>query len=141
MSILHLKTISLLAAIWLGLGSFAVIASTAAPLQLSGKNEVPPVITTATGKSIILVASDGSVSGHISTSGLTGTMAHVHMGAKGSNGPPIITLIKGEKGQWMVPAGAKLSAEQLKAFNAGGLYINVHSKVHADGAIRGQLSN
>jgi hypothetical protein len=38
-----------------------------------------------------------------------------------------------------VPAGAKLDADQLKAYRAGELYVNVHSEAHKPGEIRGQL--
>jgi hypothetical protein len=40
---------------------------------------------------------------------------------------------------YKVPAGAKLDADQLKAFKAGELYINVHSAANPGGEIRGQL--
>ncbi len=134
------KTTRLFAAIVLGLSGSIAAADMATPLQLSGKNEVPPVTTEAMGSSMIVVASDGSVSGDITTTGMTGTMAHIHMGASDSNGPPIVTLTKGDNGQWMVPADTKLNAEQLKAYQAGGLYVNVHDAAHPNGAVRAQLN-
>ncbi len=140
MNTLHTKTTALFAAILLGLTGSVMAAAMPAPMQLSGKNEVPPVMTKATGSSMIMIAADGAVTGHITTSGITGTAAHIHMAAMGSNGPPIITLTKGSKGQWMVPPGSKLTAEQLTAYKAGGLYVNVHNKAHMEGAIRMQLS-
>ena len=40
---------------------------------------------------------------------------------------------------YKAPAGAKLNAEQLKAFKSGQLYFNVHSAANPNGEIRGQL--
>jgi hypothetical protein len=114
-------------------------AAWTADVKLSGASEVPPVETTATGMSTIAVAPDGSVSGMVSTSGLEGTMAHIHSGAAGENGPVIVPLAKGADGSWTVPAGAKLTDEQMKRFKAGGLYVNVHSDAHKGGEIRAQL--
>jgi len=39
-----------------------------------------------------------------------------------------------------VPAGAKLTDEQYKDFQAGNLYVNVHSAENKNGEIRGNLS-
>jgi hypothetical protein len=38
-----------------------------------------------------------------------------------------------------VPAGAKFTDAQYKAYKAGDLYYNVHSDAHKGGEIRGQL--
>jgi hypothetical protein len=125
-----------LAAVAFSLAS-AVVA--AAELKLSGDSEVPPVQTTAAGSGTITVSADGSVSGKVDTTGITGTMAHIHHGAAGKNGPVVIPLTKGANGDWSVPAGAKLSPDQLKSYKAGELYVNVHSAAHKDGEIRSQL--
>lgn len=110
-----------------------------AAVKLSGDQEVPPVTTAATGESRISVAADGSVSGAVTTSGVDGTMAHIHLAAAGKNGPVIVPLAKTADGQWSVPAGAKLTPEQLKAYQAGELYVNVHSAANKPGEIRAQL--
>jgi len=119
--------------------SLLVGLAAAADLKLSGDNEVPPVKTMASGSGAITVASDGAVSGSVKTTGVEGTMAHIHMGAAGSNGPVIIPLTKSADGTWSVPAGAKLSDEQMKSYKAGGLYVNVHSEANKGGEIRAQL--
>jgi len=118
---------------------FAGMAS-AADLKLSGANEVPPVSTAASGSGTISVAEDGAVSGSVKTSGVDGTMAHIHVGAAGANGPVIVPLTKGADGTWSVPDGAKLTAEQLAAYKAGKLYVNVHSAANKGGEIRAQLA-
>lgn len=106
---------------------------------LSGAQEVPPVTTSASGTAMIKVADDGAVSGSVKTSGVMGTAAHIHMAAMGANGGVIVPLTKTDDNTWSVPAGAKLSAEQLAAYKAGGLYVNVHSAANKGGEIRAQL--
>jgi hypothetical protein len=108
-------------------------------VKLIGAEETPPVTTSASGTGTITIAADKSVSGTIKTTGIEGTMAHIHVGAPGQSGPPIVTLSKGTDGTWSVPAGSKLSDEQYADFKAGNLYVNVHSAEHKPGEIRAQL--
>jgi hypothetical protein len=117
--------------------SFAMAADI--QVKLVGSEETPPVSTTATGVGTIKIAADKSVSGSVKTTGIDGTVAHIHLGAPGEAGPPIITLTKGENAVWSVPAGSKLSDEQYTSFKSGNLYVNVHSAEHKAGEIRGQL--
>ena len=108
-------------------------------LHLSGAEETPPVTTSASGTGTITVAADKSVTGTVKTVGIEGTVAHIHVGAPGQSGPPIITLNKGADGSWSVPTGSKLTDDQYASFKAGNLYVNVHSAEHKAGEIRGQL--
>ncbi|MDD5240325.1 MAG: CHRD domain-containing protein [Sulfuricella sp.] len=108
-------------------------------ITLSGGNEVPPVVTAATGSGTVMVNSDMTVSGSVMTAGIAGTMAHVHIGAAGANGPVIIPLSRNGDNAWEVPAGAKLTDAQYQAYKAGELYINVHSAANKGGEIRGQI--
>jgi hypothetical protein len=108
-------------------------------LSLTGAEETPPVTTTASGSGTIKIADDKTVSGSIKTVGIDGIAAHIHVGAPGVAGPPIITLEKTADGVWSVPAGAKLTDEQYASFKAGSLYVNVHSAEHKPGEIRAQL--
>lgn len=107
-------------------------------VKLSGAEEVPAVETAATGKGTITIKDDKTVSGTVTTTGVEGIAAHIHLAAPGKNGPPIITLTKTADG-WSVPAGSKLTDEQFASFKAGDLYVNVHSAAHKPGEIRGQL--
>ena len=108
-------------------------------VMLSGGQEVPPVNSSGSGTGTITVGEDKSVSGSVKTTGVNGTMAHIHNGAAGKNGPVIVPLTKDGDGAWTVPPGAKLTDAQYAAFKAGDLYVNVHSAQHQSGEIRGQL--
>jgi hypothetical protein len=131
---------SLLAAVFsIALIGCASISGMPGGVELSGDQEVPPVATSARGNAQITVAADGSVSGSIKTTGVDGTMAHIHIGAAGKNGPVIVPMNKTADGVWSIAPGAKLTAEQLKAYQAGELYVNVHSAANKGGEIRAQL--
>jgi hypothetical protein len=108
-------------------------------VKLAGDQETPPVTTSATGAGIITVNPDKTVKGSVMTTGIEGIAAHIHQGAAGQEGEPIITLTQGANGKWSVPAGAKLSDDQYAAYKAGNLYVNVHSAAHQGGEIRAQL--
>jgi hypothetical protein len=111
----------------------------AADLKLTGDQEVPANTSTAVGTGSITVAADGSVSGSVAAPTIPGTAAHIHVGAVGVNGPVIIPLTGSAGGVWTMPAGAKLTAEQMDAYKAGNLYVNVHTPEHKGGEIRTQL--
>ncbi len=107
-------------------------------VKLTGTEEVPPLNVPGKGSGSFRVAEDGTISGSITTEGVEGTMAHIHRGAKGTNGPVIVPLDK--KGDtYTVPAGRKLSEAQLKDLKAGNLYVNVHTARNKGGEVRGQL--
>jgi hypothetical protein len=128
---------SLMAAALMTSAGIAMAAGT--QVTLSGDNEVPPVETSAEGQGTITISDDMKVSGSVKTTGVEGTMAHIHEAAAGKNGPVIIPLKKGPDGEWMVPPDAKLTDAQYKAYKAGDLYVNVHSEANKGGEIRGQL--
>jgi hypothetical protein len=129
---------ALLAAATLVVGAGSALAKDV-KVSLSGSEETPPVTTSASGTGVIKIAKDKSVSGSIKTTGIDGTVAHIHVGAPGESGPPIITLEKAADGVWSVPVGSKLTDEQYASFKAGNLYVNVHSAEHKPGEIRAQL--
>ena len=108
-------------------------------VSLTGKEEVPAVETAATGTGTITVGADKSISGSVTTKGVEGVAAHIHQAAAGKNGPPIVALEKTGDGVWSVPKGSKLTEEQVAAYKAGELYVNVHSAAHKGGEIRGQI--
>ncbi len=113
--------------------------SGAMKVSLSGAEEVPPVNTDATASGSFRVASDGAITGSISTKGIQGLAAHIHQGAKGTNGPVIVPLTKNGD-SFSVPEGRKLTEAQMQALKAGNLYVNVHSARYKGGEIRAQLN-
>ena len=131
-----------------GLACVAWVGSaTAAPVSfkvpLSGAEQVPPVTTTGKGSAdLTWDPSTRVVTWDITDSGLTGpvTMAHFHNGAEGKNGPVVIWLTqKNTEATGAIKGDATLTPEQAQQFEAGDWYINVHTKDHPAGEIRGQV--
>ena len=117
-----------------------VAAAADVSVLLNGSQEVPAVTTSAAGNARITVGDDMAGSGSVTTTGVDGTAAHIHMAALGKNGPVIIPLTKSGDSGWTVPAGAKLTEAQYAAFKAGDLYLNVHSAANKGGEVRGQIT-
>jgi hypothetical protein len=121
-------------------GAYSSIALSAdVKVALSGDQEVPAVTTAAKGSGTVMIGDDMSVKGSITTTGVAGTAAHIHMAAAGKNGPVIVPMTKSGDAGWTFAPDAKLNADQMKAFKAGDLYVNVHSAANPNGEIRGQL--
>jgi len=120
--------------------AFGVTSATvlAADVKLSGDQEVPAVKSAGAAAGAITIGDDGAVSGSVTATGFTPTAAHIHQAAAGKNGPVIVPFTKdGDK--FSAPAGAKLTPDQMKAYKAGELYVNVHSAANPGGEVRAQL--
>ena len=68
------------------------------------------------------------------------TMAHIHAGAAGKSGDPVVTL-KPDADEYLdgcTPVASEIAAALLA--NPGDYYVNVHTNELPKGAIRGQLS-
>jgi hypothetical protein len=127
------------AAILLVAGCTGMSMGQGTKIALSGSEEVPPVMTSGSGSGTITIGEDRSVSGSVTTTGVSGVAAHIHIGPAGQNGPVIVPLAKTGDSTWSVPAGAKLTEAQYAAYKAGNLYVNVHSPTHKGGEVRAQL--
>jgi CHRD domain len=123
-------------------------ASLAAPasfeVSLTGAQQVPPVDTS--GKGTARLTYDPAtrvVHWTITYEGLSGpvTMAHFHGPAEaGKNAGVQIWLAKqGSAVESPIKGHATLTAEQAQQFAAGEWYINLHTKAHPGGEIRGQV--
>lgn len=109
---------------------------------LSSTQEVAEVSSLATGTGTLSMnPSIGSITGSITTAGMTATAAHIHVGVAGTNGAIIVELARDTAlpDKWNVPPNTVLSPAQQTSFNNGGLYFNVHSASFPTGEIRGQI--
>ena len=130
------------------LGTLALAAPAAA--QFGGPPPPPntgvPLFTTMTGAdgqgriTVVVDPPKGTACYIMNVTGIApATMAHIHRGGAGTDGPPVVTLeapADGSSGGCQ-PIAADL-AQALLA-NPAGFYVNVHNAVFPRGAIRGQL--
>jgi len=126
-----------------GSTTMALAATTSFSVPLTGAQQVPPVETQGSGMAHLTYNSaTREVTWSITFSKLSSapTMAHFHNGAKGANGPVVIWLsTKGQAPTSPFKGNATLTPEQAEQFMAGDWYINLHTKDHPAGEIRGQV--
>jgi len=67
------------------------------------------------------------------------TAAHIHRGAAGVNGPPVITLKQANEGGFKGCTSKSEWREDAIEKNPSGYYVNLHTAEFPNGAIRGQL--
>lgn len=108
-------------------------------VTLTGAQEVPANTSMASGSSNIRVGHDRSVSGVVRYTGMVATVAHIHEAPAGANGPVIVPLMQTSAGMFAVPDGTMLTPPQYASYQAGNLYVNVHSAAYPAGEIRAQL--
>ena len=121
-------------------GCASTISASKAMVTLSGSNEVPAVVTAASGDAWFTVDRDWTVNGKVTTSGIAATAAHIHEAKQGQNGPVIVPLARTADNEWSVPPNTRLTEAQFKSYRAGSLYVNVHSTAFPGGELRGQLT-
>jgi CHRD domain len=128
-------------------GSFSAMAAADTPYlaKLSGANEVPPADPDGTGAAAITIhtvsPTETQLCWDLSYSAIAApTAAHIHRGAAGASGPPIVTfaLPGATSGNGCIDVDAVLAAEIIAT--PAGFYVNIHTAEHPNGAIRGQLS-
>jgi hypothetical protein len=124
--------------------------------SLSGAFEVPAVTTTSTGTARFTV--DGAELDYtLDVQNVNGAIAaHIHSGAVGANGPPIVFLFQqaapgtnvangslaaGSVDQADMIATAGVSYDSmLSLIRRGNAYVNVHTVARPAGEIRGQIA-
>jgi CHRD domain len=129
--------------------------------SLWGNKEVPPVTTQATGTAGFSQPHLNNMSYGIKVSNIGNvTMAHIHQGKVGENGPVIVTLFKADNATGTGPvegqlvggtisndklegplAGKTVEIDLVNVIQNGEAYVNVHTTENPDGAIRGQIGS
>jgi len=117
--------------------------SAAAPYHaaLAASEEVPtpgPSGGTGTARVTIDVVA-GQLCYDLSWSSQVGSpsAAHIHRGAKGTNGPIVVVLNEPPSPKACVAADATVL--QGISGDPGGYYVNIHTSAYPGGAVRGQL--
>ncbi len=110
--------------------------------QLSGASEVPPADPDGAGMARISINDD---SNRICTDlevRMIGdvTAAHIHRGAAGVNGPPVVTLDAPDDNDSDDCDTADDALVDAIRANPSAFYVNVHTTDYPDGAIRGQIT-
>jgi hypothetical protein len=124
---------------------------------MSGDQEVPPVDTTAVGKTIFRTKNNDTwIDYKVNITGFSNaSAAHIHMAKVGANGDVIVDLLTDKKknptklgmairgnitdSSLTGPMQGKTLADLISAINNGDTYVNVHTQTHPDGEIRGQI--
>lgn len=129
--------------------------------NLSGAEQVPPVTTAATGTATFQLSADGKRLTYTLTVDKADNviMAHIHLGAKGANGPVVVWLYPAHPPEKLKPGSfsgtlakgtitavnltgplkGKTIADLVARIQSGDTYVNVHTQAHPEGEIRGQI--
>ncbi|WP_136418705.1 CHRD domain-containing protein [Herbaspirillum sp. ST 5-3] len=108
--------------------------------SLSGPQETPPTNSVALGSgTLVLNASTREMTAIVTTTGITGTAAHIHQGPPGTAGPIVFPLSETIPGSGIWTTHATLTDDQVNTLRSGNYYFNVHSAAFPNGEIRGQI--
>jgi len=123
------------AVVGLGLATAAAAAETKLHAKLAGAD------AKASGTAMVTVDDKNQVCWELTSKGLTdATAAHIHKGAAGANGPPVVPFSGVDaSGNSKGCTAAKPDVAKDLVANPADYYVNVHTKAAPAGAIRGQL--
>ncbi len=125
--------------------------------KLTGKQETPAVKTRAVGSAVVIESKDGKTLHYVvRVKNIKDiTAAHIHLAPRGKEGPPVATLFPGPEktgtfsgilasgivnaSDLSGPMQGKTIADLVAEMEKGGTFVNVHTKAHPNGEIRGQL--
>ena len=110
---------------------------------MTGAQEVPPNTSTARGQGrAILDLQTLNLSGSMTTTGVVGTIAHIHTGVFGVNGGVTFNFTQTAVGSgvWTMPV-TQMTIAQYQSLLFGDMYFNAHSATFPGGEVRGQIGN
>ena len=129
---------------WAGSAAVVLAAPMTINVPLSGAQQVPPVQTSGSGTATLTYdPATRHLTWSVTYSGLPSdvTMSHFHgPAAAGKNASVLIWISKqGTPPASPITGETTLTPEQAQQFMAGDWYVNVHTKDHPGGEIRGQV--
>lgn len=111
-------------------------------IALSGANEVPAIVTSATGIARLRLTADKKLYSIITVGTLQMgdalLFAHIHRGVVGVNGGVIVTLAA-SLSDFGINKVMTLDDATYTAIKNEALYVNAHSTLYASGVVRGQI--
>lgn len=145
----------------LGLTVPAAASKTTYVAPLSGAQEVAPVDTNATGVAVIHSSKRGAeLSYRLNVANIEDVlMAHIHLAPRGENGDVVAWLYPSAPPPELIPGRTDgvlatgtvtdddlvgplegmTVADLIAEIEAGNAYVNVHTRAHGGGEIRGQI--
>jgi hypothetical protein len=106
--------------------------------HLSGDQEVPPNPSTARGGCFGQLDTVASSFTLVCTHDVAGpTLAHIHEGPAGTNGPIVFDV--GDPSSPIEAVWEGMTAAQISTLLAGNYYLNIHTSGRPNGEIRGQI--
>ncbi len=125
-------------------GSASTAGNVSYSTGLSGANEVPAADPDGTGTAAVTLDMANTQVCYtlaVQNIALPATMAHIHRGAVGVSGPPVVTFDVLPDASGNATSCVKVDSALLQeiAGNPAGFYVNVHTSEFPDGAVRGQL--
>jgi hypothetical protein len=139
-----------------GLATTGFAAEKSFKAMLSGSEGVPAVETMSKGDATFTLIKDGkALSYYVTVSDIENvTAAHIHIGKKGENGPPVALITNEKKAgkfsgtlaegtitekELMGSLMGKSVKDLVKQIEKGNAYLNVHTDKYPNGEIRGQI--
>jgi predicted lipoprotein with Yx(FWY)xxD motif len=140
----------------IGLATYSFAAEKSFKAMLVGSESVPAVETMAKGDATFTpIKDEEGLSYYVTVSDIDNvTAAHIHLGKKGENGPPVALITNDKKAgkfsgtiaegtitkkDLMGSMTGKSVEDLIKQIKKGNAYLNVHTDKYPNGEIRGQI--